>query len=89
MNNEISYEIYNTILYGSYCDNTKENIMYRNMSIDEAINEATIYCNKIKQDVFLQQTSLGTFYLKGPKIEKVVNIIEELNFNIKYGMKTE
>lgn len=89
MNNEISYEIYNTILYGSYFDNTKENIRYRNMSIDEAINKATIYCNKIKQDVFLQQTSSDTFYLKVPPIEKVVNIIEELNFNIKYGMNTE
>jgi hypothetical protein len=86
MNNEIFYEIYNTILYGSYCE---KNIMYKNMSIDEAINEATIYCNEIKQDVFLQQTSLGTFYLKVPQMEKVVNIIEELNFNIKYGMKTK
>ena len=59
------------------------------MSIDEAINEAKIYCNKIKQDVYYKKTSLGTFYLKVPPIEKIVNIIEELNFNIKYGMKTE
>ena len=54
MNNEIFYEIYNTILYGSYCEKNI-NIMYRNMSIDEAINEAKIYCNKIKQDVFYKK----------------------------------
>ena len=64
-----------------------KNIKYRNMSINEAINEANIDCNILKKDVFLTKTSIGTFFLKNPQTTKIRFCLEELNFNIKHGIK--